>query len=577
MFKMVRKRVIKKKEKTFVITAAQGIQNPYSARSYGRDISKGAPNIPLIKNIESYVEANGAELHIQGINGANCNEIELHPFFEKRDDVYMDVDSKKRNLQNRVKEQAKRDAWDGKTEKWEAKQEKDIDKDKVNAMKATYGDEWDGKKMDEGLFETMGIQKGDCPMNMPMHYFWENIPDNDRPTIGKRLNSNISTPTRLSLTPQSKKPFTGINFVTKRYGGNSVILASPKRMMQPVAQGASGEYPHMMITSGVCTRPNYNLGKLGISASEDHAYGFAVVNVLDDKIYLARIVPAQTNGTFVDLGVKYAKGKNPERAEVSALEIGDSHFMEINPKVDRVNMDMMEFLRPKSTFFNDVFAAVSVSVHNIGSPIIQSQLFEKGLTSLENELVLTGEYIKRNAELAQQWGGDIYIKWSNHDDMLYRWLEKEGYRKDKENWNIANKILGEGPRREDCFEKAVKLLCEIPENVKFLKLGGDDVEVEGYLMSSHGHQGTNGSRGNLKQLEAIYKKVVIGHGHKLEVLHNAISVGTSTNIPLDYQLGNPSTSMAGNAVIYRGGLAQAIPIIKSKWAPRGTLEFLANN
>src|SRR5680860_1415097 len=99
----------KSKEKTYVITAAQGIQNPYSARMYGRDISKGAPNIPLIKNIESYVEANNAELQIHSINGANCNEIELHPFFENRDDVYVDVDSKKRNLQNREKEAVKRD------------------------------------------------------------------------------------------------------------------------------------------------------------------------------------------------------------------------------------------------------------------------------------------------------------------------------------------------------------------------------------------------------------------------------------------------------------------------------------
>ena len=66
----------------------------------------------------------------------------------------------------------------------------------------------------------------------------------------------------------------------------------------------------------------------------------------------------------------------------------------------------------------------------------------------------------------------------------------------------------------------------------------------------------------------------MAHEHKLEIFRDAISVGTSTNIPLDYQLGNPSTSMAGNAVVYRGGLAQAIPIIKSRWAPDKVLDFL---
>lgn len=566
----------KQKEKTYVITAAQGIQNPYSARMYGKELSKGAPNVPLIKNIESYVEANEAELQIHSINGANCNEIELHPYFENRDDVYVDVDSKKRDAQNRVKERAKRENWEDKKGKWSSSQIKKSEKEKMKMLKTTYGKEWREHLDEKDSFEAMDVQAKDFPHNMPMHYFWETIPDGDRPLIGQRLNSNISTPTKISLKPQNKNPLTGKNFLTKRYGGNSVILASPKRMMKPVAKGASGKYPHMLITTGVCTKPNYNLGDLGIDAEEKHSYGFAVINVLDDKIYLPRIVPAQANGTFIDLGIKYTKGKDPERAIISALEIADSHFMDINPKIDRVNMEMMEYLRPGTTFFNDVFAAVAVSVHNIKSPIMQSKLFRAGLSNLEKELTLTGGYIERNAKLAQNWGGDICIKWSNHDDMLYRWLDKEAYRKDKENFYTAHKILAQDPGREDCFEKAVKLFYDIPKNVRFLK-PGEDVTKEGYLFSAHGHQGVNGSRGSLKGLEDSYKKVIIGHGHKLEVLQDAISVGTSTMIPLDYQLGNPSTSMAGNAVVYRGGLAQAIPIIKSRWAPDNILEFLEKN
>jgi len=566
----------KGKKKTYVITAAQGIQNPYSARMYGRETSKGAPNKPLIRNIESYVEANNAELQIHSINGANCNEIELHPFFEDRDDVYVDIDAKKRNLQNRVKEKARREGWRERKRKWSFIQKVKAEKEKIKILKTTYGKEWEKHLDEKDSFETMSVKFSDFPYNMPMHYFWEKIPDNDRSLIGKRLNSNISTPTKISLIPQSKYPFTSMNFLTKRYGGNSVILASPKRMMKPVAKGASGKYPHMLMTTGVCTKPNYNLGKMGIAATEDHSYGFAVVNVLDDKIYLARMVPAQANGTFVDLGIKYTKGKAPERAKVSALEIADSHFMDINPKIDAVNMEMMEYLRPGATFFNDVFAAAAVNIHNMKSPIIQSRLFRDECSSLEKELVLTGEYIERNAKLAKQWSGDIFIKWSNHDDMLYRWLDGEGYRNDKENSFIAHKILAEDPDRGDCFEKAVKLFYDIPENVRFLK-PGEDVFREGYLFSAHGHQGVNGSRGSLKGLEDTYKKVIIGHGHKLEVIKDAISVGTSTHIPLDYQLGNPSTSMAGNAVVYEGGLAQAIPIIKSRWAPDNVLDFLEKN
>ena len=48
-------------------------------------------------------------------------------------------------------------------------------------------------------------------------------------------------------------------------------------------------------------------------------------------------------------------------------------------------------------------------------------------------------------------------------------------------------------------------------------------------------------------------------------MNGSISVGTSGVIPMPYQEGQPSTSMAGNAVIYEGGLAQALPIIYGKW------------
>lgn len=58
----------KPNKKTYVITSAQGIQNPYSARMYGRDSTKGKPNLPLIKNMESYAKKENAELQICGID-----------------------------------------------------------------------------------------------------------------------------------------------------------------------------------------------------------------------------------------------------------------------------------------------------------------------------------------------------------------------------------------------------------------------------------------------------------------------------------------------------------------------------
>jgi len=74
-----------------------------------------------------------------------------------------------------------------------------------------------------------------------------------------------------------------------------------------------------------------------------------------------------------------------------------------------------------------------------------------------------------------------------------------------------------------------------------------------------------------------YGKVVMGHVHQIEINSGSISVGTSSNIPLEYQLGQPSTSMAGNAVLYDGGLLQAIPIIKAHWKKEDFASYLLEN
>lgn len=560
-------------ERTLVVTAAQGMQNPYSAKMYGRDSSKGAPNIPLIKNIERYVADAGAELQIHTVVGANCNEVELHPYFETREDVYIEEDSKMRNDQNRVKEQAKRENWEERQGKWTIAQVKKAEKEKLAKLKKTYGKEWKEHLDEVGSFKVQSVVASDFPHNMPMHHFWETIPETDRPIIGERLNSNVRTES-VPVKPQNKMPLNSKEFLTKEFGGNSVVIASPKRMQIPIAKGMSDDYPHLLFTTGACTHPNYNFGDLGFIAKKEHRYGFAVIDVLNEKEFLSRIVPAHKNGNCIDLGIKYSNGKAPERARVSLLDVGDSHFAEINPKINEVNFEMMRYLRPETTTLNDAFAALSVSVHDKNDSVRLARLHRAGLRNLEKELFLTGEYIARNANAVSEWDGDVVIKFSNHDDMLYRWLTSDSYRGDHENKLTAHKILAQDPDRGNCFEKAVRLFYDIPANVKFMR-PEEDLFVQGYLIT-HGHQGVNGAKGTIKGIEKIAKKASIGHGHAPIVWKDSLATGTSTG-PMDYQAGYFSTSMAGNNLIYETGLAQSVPIVKSKWAPKRVLDFLSKN
>jgi hypothetical protein len=93
---------------TYVITAAQGMQNPASVEHYGRDNSKGRPNISLIKNIEKYTKQNSGELRICAVAGSYVNEIELDSFFQKKDNVFMDEDAFKRLEAQRKRESERR-------------------------------------------------------------------------------------------------------------------------------------------------------------------------------------------------------------------------------------------------------------------------------------------------------------------------------------------------------------------------------------------------------------------------------------------------------------------------------------
>ncbi len=511
--------------KTHVIIAAQGIQNPYSAEHYGRDFSKGEVNDSLLKNIEKYVEKNKAELNICAVPGAYVNEIELDSFFHYRGDVYIEKNAKKRLNSQREREQEKRDIWERQKDYAESK----------------------GKPFDKPY---------------PYHFFWDEIPETDYKITGKRLNTNVSI-VGIPEPSQNIDPFVRKKRFTTKYGGNSIIIPSTKQKLQPVATGQAGNYPRLMIATGCLTKPNYNTtNRTGFLANEEHEFGFCVVDVLDDKLYLPRLVPAQSNGTFIDLGMKYADGKNTERVRAHVLVLGDAHVSELDFLTDKANDEMIDYFNPKFIHIHDVFNSRCINSHELDDEIAETDKVERSIDSLEEELFLTGEYLSQKAKLAKH--GKIIVNYSNHDDMLYRWLSNGGYRTDKKNRRVAHKILGVYQKGDSILETALRVMeQDIPHNIKFLKLGEDAI-YWGYQCGMHGHKGKNGAQGSLKSLMED-GKIIIGHVHQLEINQGSGSVGTSSKIPLEYQLGQLSTSMAGNIVIYEGGLMQGLPIIRGRW------------
>jgi hypothetical protein len=513
------KEVANKYPRTYVITSAQGIQNPHSARHYGRDPSKGGVNFPLLNNIERYVQDSSAELQICAVPGAYVNEIMIDSRLLGRGDVYIE-----KNARGRLERQIEREA---------------------------------GRRK-------VGEEKG---AHIEEHYFWK-IPDielvENMNVIGKKLNSNACI-MGIPEPSQNKDPLVGKKIFTSKYGGggNSFVMPHPKQRLAPVAKGQS-KYPKLMLTTGSVTHPNYNTtNRTGFIADECHEYGFAVVDVIDDKLYLPRIVPALKNGTFVDMGIQYAPGKDPQKVRAWAMKEGDAHVYEIDPLTDKANDEMIIYFRPRFYHVGDVFDSGSIGFHELDNELERMEKSRKNRNNLEEELEMVGNYLQKKSRLAKD--GIVRVDYSNHDDMLYRWIAKGAYRNDDKNRKMAHKIAGEFNSGDVILEVALRKVMGFKfKNVEFLK-PEDDVIYWGYQFGAHGHRGKNGARGSLKSLKEAYTKVVIGHVHQLEVDEGSMSAGTSSKIPMDYQKGNPSTSMAGNVVLYENGLAQALPIIRGRW------------
>ena len=487
--------------KVYVITAAQGIQNPASASKYGRDSSKGRPNVPLIKNIEKYVEDNHGELRICAIAGSYVNEIETHSFFHDRSNIYMDEDAFNRLGAQREREEERRTTKEGEL------------------------------------------------LRYPQHYFWHEIPDVDHPKTDRILNSKISL-IGLPEPPQNQDPLSG-NLDLSQYVEKSIIFPHTKQRFKPVPKNLGGKLPRIVMTTGCCTHPNYNgSNRRGRKAIRDHQYGFAVVETIDNKLYLPRLVPAQKDGTFIDMGIKYsAKTGRISRAKTQALILGDIHCPNQDEKTMQANFEMIDYFKPSELYIHDLFDGVSVSPHTAEDEIEHMFLAESGMNKLEDEVEKCYDLLMG---ISRHMGKrKVKVIASNHDDFLRRWLTSGSYRKEPHNARFAHKIYSKIQPEQWPLAVAMEIIGKLPNNIEFLTLS-DDCRPWGYETAAHGHKGINGARGSLKSLRTGYGKVIMGHTHQLEVNKGSICVGTSGIIPMPYQKGQPSTSIRGSAVIYGG-------------------------
>jgi hypothetical protein len=546
--------------KTFVITAAQAIQTEGHAFYYGYDSYKGAPNVPLIRNMDEYAEMHSAKTMILQMQGMGCDEIQLHPFFEKRKDVYID-ESKLSRLEakidaERAKIERKRDKLDNKLEKVgdgiADRKRKEGDTDYLESVQ----DLLEGRKI-ELESELEDIRGSD--------YF---------NTINVISLNNKVVVADLIVPPQNVDPTTGRLDIAQNQLGKTIIFAHAKQRFKCAPKSVGFKLPRLLMTTGAVTHPNYNTtNSRGDEAVWNHKYGFIVVDVLNEKRYLPRIVPAFKNGTFVDMGIEYRLGSKPKKIGVEALVLGDIHFGDHSLSTMDANYEMIEFFAPKNVFLHDAINGHSMNPHEREDTIRRAIAYREGRLDIKGEFSEAyEEFIKKMAKQFQK--TKFYFVYSNHSpDFIRRYLTNFDF--EDEPWNDTSftAALRTGLLEDDdpietglgliSLEQKIKGL---PDNVYFLKLE-EGMVMLGYQLGVHGHKGVNGARGSPRGMKMGYGKVIAGHTHSPEINGDCYTVGTSSIIPLDYAKGQPGTAMPANAVLYSNGLVQLLPIIIGDWKP----------
>lgn len=385
-----------------------------------------------------------------------------------------------------------------------------------------------------------------------------------------KLNNNIQI-SQFHVRPYQVDPLTGLARFAQRE--TTQIFASPKQRMKAVPH-SNNKIPKLLVTTGACTQPNYASGndvsaerrRLGGIAKRDHVYGALIVEIENKEIFHLRNIRSNGEGKFVDLGVMY-DGDQTRKSELEALVLGDIHTGYTDPKVKKINLEMISEYQPKRIVLHDFFDGHSISHHKDKALI--SQLIKEGtdkdFLDLEGEL---GACYNELMELHSVSNGtDIYVVGSNHLEFLDRYLDEGRFIKDPTNARMAFHLATSFAEGENPVEAGIKMIGSLPDNIHFLRRD-EDLKVKGYQLGSHGDKGASGGKGSITTKENDFGKSITGHVHSAEVLRETYVVGTSTPLTIFYNKGQPTKWTNTNAMLWDDGRVQMINIIKGQYKLR---------
>jgi len=377
----------------------------------------------------------------------------------------------------------------------------------------------------------------------------------------------------LNILPTAVNPLSGLHSYTR---AASAIVPHAKLQLESIPTHKSLP-AKIMYTTGAVTKRNYIQKKAGQKAEFHHAFSALLIEVDDEGTHFVRQLNAETStGCFYDLDEYYTPNGIYHSDYVEAVNWGDLHSEKKDVEVydlafGRNSNSMIDTLRPKFQFANDLADFTSRNHHSIGDPYFRFETHIHGNDSVRSDIF---NVIATLEDMDRDFCKTVVVE-SNHDLALERWLKNADYKIDPENAIFflecqlkKYKTIEAGDFGFSVFEWAVKNNSKELDHVRFLKTDESfricDEDGNGIECGQHGHNGANGSRGGVAVFQRLGSRHNVGHTHTATIKDGVYYAGVMAKLDMGYNVGGSSWSQS-SIITYPNSKRTIITIKNGKW------------
>lgn len=374
----------------------------------------------------------------------------------------------------------------------------------------------------------------------------------------------------MNILPTAVDPLSGLD----NYNGRaSSILPHAKLAMKSIATMPS-DAAKFQYTTGTVTLRNYIQKKAGQKAEFDHVYGALIAEVNSQGRWWVRQLASDYRGRICDFDTVYSPDGSVEFTDGSeAIVWGDVHVEQLERDMFERNWGeggLIDIIKPRYQMMHDVLDFGRRSHHSVKDPF---QMYDKHVTgreSVQAEVEDVGQFLRDS----HREGTKTVVVQSNHDRHLERWLRDADWKKDPVNAEFylkASTAYLASIKKGEYFNALKWAVSKFSKaaGVRWLTPGEPMIICRsasgGIEMGLHGDLGPNGSRGSLRNLSRLGRKVCIGHSHSCGIFNGAWQSGVTARLDMDYTAGAPSSWSQTHILVHKNGKRQLITCFEGKY------------